>query len=121
MSLQSRVENLQKEGRTIFAISALERSQFQSARKAAKAYFVSRSTLQNRLNGVPPRLGERSKFRLLSELEEEVLISWIYSMEIRGFPPFLINVTRMTQSLIDGRGISPPPPRIGKNWLYKWL
>ncbi len=121
MASSIRQQKLREEGRLITAISALQRTQFQSGRKAAKAYFVTRTTLQNRLNGIPPRLGQRSKFRLLSEIEEEVLISWIYSMEIRGFPPYLIDVKRMAQSLIDARGTLPPPPRIGKNWLYKWL
>jgi hypothetical protein len=121
MASQLRLQKLQQEGRNITAITALQRTQFRSGHKAAAAYFVPQSTLQHRLNGRPPRLGERSKFRLLQEFEEEVLVSWIYSMEIRGFPPHLIDVKRMAQSLIDARGTLPPPPRIGKNWLYKWI
>ncbi len=41
-------------------------------------------------------------------------------MERRGFPPFVIDVRRMAQSLIDGRGTNSPKP-IGKHWIYRFL
>lgn len=113
-------EAFQKEGRITLAANAIRKHQISSMRDAAGTYFVPWTTLRDRLNGRQPRLGSRSKFRLLSEIEESVLISWIYSMERRGFPPYIIDVRRMAQTLIDRRGSEPSKP-IGKNWIYKFL
>ena len=113
-------EKVQKEGRLTLAINAIQKNQISSRREAAAVYGVSRTTLQARLHGRVPKLGSRCKSRLLSESEEAVLISWIRSMERRGFPPFIIDVRRMAQSLIHSRG-SKPPKRVGKQWIYKFL
>jgi hypothetical protein len=42
-------------------------------------------------------------------------------MEQRGFPPFIIDVRRMAQTLIDKRGSSVPPKPISKKWIYTFL
>jgi len=42
-------------------------------------------------------------------------------MEQRGFPPFLIDVKRMAQSLLDRRyGDTTQSRTIGKNWIYRF-
>ncbi len=97
-----------------------KKNQLSSDYQAADIYKVSRTTIQRRISGILPQLGSRSKFRLLLESEESVLISWIRSMERRGFPPYIIDVRRMAQSLIDSRGSKSPKP-IGKKWIYKFL
>jgi hypothetical protein len=42
-------------------------------------------------------------------------------MEQRGFPPFLIDIKRMAQSLLDRRcsNTSKSKP-VGKNWIYRF-
>jgi helix-turn-helix, Psq domain len=45
---------LQKDARLHLAKQALQNNQFLSQRKAASSYDITRSTLQNRLNGIPP-------------------------------------------------------------------
>jgi Tc5 transposase DNA-binding domain len=42
-------------------------------------------------------------------------------MERRGFPPYIIDVRRMAQTLIDQRGSEPPAKPIGKHWIYRFL
>ena len=121
MAPPHRAELIKKEGRLVIAANAVKKNQFSSGRSAADVYKVSRTTLQARLNGRSAQLGSRSKFRLLSETEEDVLISWIYSMERRGFPPYIIDVRRMAQTLIDKRGSRTALRTIGKNWIYKFL
>jgi DDE superfamily endonuclease len=121
MAPPHRVEALQKEGRMDICVNARKKNQISSGRTAAGVFKVSESTLRLRLQGIPPRLGSRSKFRLLSETEESVLIGWISSMERRGFPPFLIDVTRMAQTIIDKRGSRIPARRISDKWIYKFL
>jgi hypothetical protein len=120
MAPPHRMEAVQKEGRIALAVSAMQKKQLSSRRQAAAIYNAPESTMRSRQKGIPPRLGSRSKFRLLLEAEESVLLSWIYSMERRGFPPFLIDIRRMAQSLIDRRGSRVSKP-VGKKWTYKFL
>jgi len=120
MAPPHRVEAIRKEGRMALAVNAIKKNQLSSHYEAADTYKVSRTTLQGRLKGRLPRLGSRSKFRLLLEFEESLLISWIHSMERRGFPPYIIDVRRMAQTLLDRRG-SKSSKSIGKNWIYKFL
>jgi hypothetical protein len=110
-----------KEGRISLATAAIQRHQIHSGRAAAIAYNVPRSTLQTRLNGIQPKQGSRSKNRKLLEHEEEVLVSWVYSMEQRGYPAHIIDVKRMAEALIGNRGYSTSLPALGKNWIYKFL
>jgi hypothetical protein len=116
-----RVNYPQKEGRMALAIYSLNKKQFKSKRTAAIVYNVPRSTLQDRINGRRPQRGSRAKNRLLLEYEEAELIKWICSMEQRGFPPFLIDVKRMAQSILDRRrGDASRSRTIGKNWTYRF-
>jgi transposase len=103
------------EGRMSLATAAIQRGQIQSGRAAAKCYNVPNSTLNTRLHGIQPKQGSRAKNRKLSEHEEEVLVSWVYSMEQRGYPPHIINVKRMAEALITSRGYSASLPALGKN------
>jgi Tc5 transposase DNA-binding domain len=121
MAPPHQIAAIQKEGIVTIIVSAIQKNQFPSVRKATSCYDAPRSTVRARLNGIQPRLGSRSKFRLLSEIEESLLISWIYSLEQRGFPPYIIDVRRMAQTLLDQRGSNPPPKPIGTNWIYKFI
>src|SRR5579862_249391 len=98
MAPPHRAERVQKEGRIALAVNAIRKNQFSSGRSAASTYIVPRTTLQDRLKGRLPQLGSRSKTRLLLECEESVLISWIQSIERRGFPLYIIDVRRMAQT-----------------------
>jgi helix-turn-helix, Psq domain len=73
MAPPHRAELIQKEGRMTLAVNAIKKNQVSSKRSAASVYKVSKTTLQARPNGRPPRLGSRSKFRLLSEIKEVVI------------------------------------------------
>src|ERR1700712_3062299 len=111
----------QKEGRLALAINALQKNQFKSQRTATRVYKVPLATLQRRLQGIPSQRGSRSTQRLLLECEEEQLIQWILSLEQRGFPPAIIDVKRMAQTLLTRRGSTSKTRTIGKNWIYKFL
>src|SRR5437763_17069087 len=120
MSPPHHAEAIQREGRMTLAIDAIKKKQFSSGRSAAGVYKVPRTTMQDRRNGRLPKLGSRAKNRLLLESEESVLINWIYSLERRGFPPYIIDVRRMAQTLADQRG-SKSKKRVGKLWVYRFL
>jgi hypothetical protein len=121
MAPPHRINSLQKEGRVALAIYSLQEKQLKSGRTAAKTYAVPRTTMRRRLKGILPKRGSKAQNRLLLECEEAELIKWICSMEQRGFPPFLIDVKRIAQSLLDRRcgDVSKSKP-IGKNWIYRF-
>jgi transposase len=112
---------LSKEARLLLAEQAFKLGQFKSVRKAAKKYGVGRTTLQERLNGVPPRKGRRAPNNRLQLAEEQALVNWILEMERRGFPAYIIDVKRMAEQLIFHRGSLTSPPELGKHWVYRFL
>ena len=65
----------------MLAISALQKSQIQSIRKAAHDFQVPYTTLQNRLEGRLNRPEKRANSHKLTENEEESLLHWILSMD----------------------------------------
>jgi hypothetical protein len=110
----------QKEGRLSLAIHSLQKNQISSRRRTASTYIVPETTLRRRQKGILPKRGSRAKNRLLLDFEEAELIKWICSMERRGFPPFLIDVKRMAQSVLDRRSDTSRSSAIGKNWIYRF-
>ena len=42
-------------------------------------------------------------------------------MEQHSFPPYIINVQQMVQTLINQHGSKLTPKSIGKKWIYKFL
>ena len=67
-------QSVQQEGRIALAMQALKDGHFTSARAAAKAYDVSRSTLQYRINGHPIQRNRRSPNCKLTAIEELTLV-----------------------------------------------
>ncbi|KAK1913855.1 hypothetical protein P3342_007100 [Pyrenophora teres f. teres] len=104
-----------REGRISLAIAAYNHNSQQSVRALAAAYDVPKSTLQTRLYGTQPRSETVSVNRKLSATEEQSLVDWILDLARRGFPPQVIDVRRMADTLLAARGQDPPPPPIGKN------
>ena len=64
---------VQKEGRILLAIEALNKGQIQSIQAAAKAYNVSSSTLIHRIRGRASRVDSIPNGQKLNNLEESVL------------------------------------------------
>ena len=62
---------LYKEGRLQIAAQAYKTGQFLNYTTAAKAYNVNRSTLQNRIAGMPVQQRSTLKNRLLMPTKEE--------------------------------------------------
>ncbi|RAR04965.1 plasma membrane calcium-transporting atpase 2 [Stemphylium lycopersici] len=87
-----------------------------AVRALAAAYDVPESTLRTRLRGTQPRSETVSVNRKLLAVEEQSLVQWILDLDRRGFPPQVIDVRRMADALLAGRGQDLPPPPIGKNW-----
>ena len=110
-----------REGRLTLTIASYRNNPKQSVRALAAAYDVPKSTLQTRLHGVQPRSEILSTRRKLSPIEEQSLVQWILDLDRRGFPPHVIDVRRMADTLLAARGQDPPPQPVGKNWMSRFI
>jgi hypothetical protein len=111
----------QNNGRLLLAKNTYQKNQILSQRKVAIAYDVSRSTLQSRIQGRQPRAESNAKKRKLLPTEETALVDWILDLDQRGFPPQLIDVRGMANTLLAARGQNPPPEPVGKNWVDRFI
>jgi DNA invertase Pin-like site-specific DNA recombinase len=70
---QSSRNLIEKEGRILLAIQAIQKQEIASIREAARQFNVPRSTLTIRLNRVQNRASSRANNLKLTEIEEESL------------------------------------------------
>jgi hypothetical protein len=120
MPPQSRIEKVQKEGRTLLAIQALRKGQLSSGRAGSKLYEVPNSTLSHRARGRPARVELRANNHKLTETEENALEQWILSMDERGYPPRICAVHEAAELLLKQR-VALPVASIGKNWARNFV
>ena len=100
------------EGRILLAISAIERDQFPSVRRAAAAYNVPESTLRDRRARKTLRRDSEANSKKLTKLEESVIIRHILDLDLRGFSPKLSAVRDMANHLLSERAVG----QVGINW-----
>ena len=100
------------EGNIHLAISAINRSQIQSIRDAAQTFEVPRTTLRRRRAGKPARADCQPNSRKLTQREEEVIVSHILSLDLRGSAPTYAAVRDMADKLLAARGAG----QVGVNW-----
>jgi hypothetical protein len=94
------------------AISAIDRNQIQSVRAAAHTFAVPRTTLRHRRAGKAARRDCQPNSKKLTQLEEEVIVSYILDLDQRGFAPTYAAVRDMADKLLAARGGSP----VGRDW-----
>ncbi|EED16233.1 conserved hypothetical protein [Talaromyces stipitatus ATCC 10500] len=105
----------EQEGRILLAISDLKNGRIRSVRKAAEIYNISRSTLQNRINGMPYRAEKRANNHKLTQSEEDSLVKWVLDLDRRGLPPRHSLVREMANYMLLQRGNQ----QVGENWVTK--
>jgi len=121
MAPQQRAQLLQKEGRLSLASISFSRNPSQSLRALARSFDVPESTLRTRLKGIHARHENPSKNRKLHLYEEQALVDWILDLDRRGFPPPIIDVRRMADTLLAARGQEPAPQPVGKCWTSRFI
>ena len=77
-----------------------------SMRRAAKAFNVPISTLSDRMNGKRARQDTRSSSTRLTELEENVIVTYIIDLDSRGFAPRIPDVEDMANVILVARHAS---------------
>jgi helix-turn-helix, Psq domain len=91
------------EARIILAIEAIQTSKKLSCRKAAKIYNIPETTLRDRMNGRTTLSERRPAVQKLTEMEEEIIVQYIFDQDSRGFSPRLTDVEDMANYLLDAR------------------
>ena len=94
------------------AISSINAQQIQGTRTAAVVYSVAETTLRRRRAGIPARRDCQPNSRKLTQREEEVIISYILSLDQRGFSPTYEAVRAMANKLLAARGAG----QVGVHW-----
>ena len=90
------------------AIADLRRGVFSSQRKAADAYGIPRSTLQQRLNGRKPNAIAHSNQQRLTPEQETFLADWILDEDSRAQPPSHLRVREMAIRILHMNGDYEP-------------
>jgi len=91
------------EARIILAIEAIRTSKKLSRRKAAKIYNIPETTLRDRMNGRTTLSERRPAVQKLTEMEEEIIVQYIFDRDSRGFSPRLTDVEDMANYLLNAR------------------
>ncbi|EED18661.1 pogo transposable element, putative [Talaromyces stipitatus ATCC 10500] len=108
------LKSTQDEGKIELAISDLKNGRIRSIREAARIYMVARTTLQDRMKGVPYRQITRANNHKLSQSEEDSLVKWVLDLTKRGLPPRHFLVRDMANYLLLQHG----DQRVGDKWVY---
>jgi hypothetical protein len=109
-----------REGKILLALDDLQKGRIKSIRAAAKLYEIPLATLHHRAQGRLSRVDIRPNGYKLTQLEEDSLVEWILSMDLRGAAPRPATVREMANILLAARG-SYPPPTVGKNWSSTFI
>ena len=119
-----RTESSQKpanqEGKILLALNDIKNGRIASIRAAAKLYDIPPRTLSRRANGTISRVDTRANSHKLTQLEEDSLIQWIFSMDARRAAPRPATVREMANILLAARGTTPPPT-VGVNWVSNFV
>ncbi|USP81206.1 putative transposase [Curvularia clavata] len=94
------------------AISSIASKQIQSNKYAAALYNVAETTLRRRRAGKPARRDCQPNSKKLTKLEEEVIVSHILDLDLRGFSPTYTAVRDMADRLLAARGAG----QVGVHW-----
>jgi hypothetical protein len=111
------MESTSTEGRILLALQSIKPQGNLSVRQAAKAYNVSRTTLQYRRVGRPSRRDITPNSTKLTPLEEEAIVQYVLDLDTRGLPPRLSDVEDMANRLVVVRADEP----VGKHWVRRFI
>jgi hypothetical protein len=99
------------------ALLDIKCDQITSLRRAEAVYSVPRRTIQRRRGGQHSRRDCEPNSKVLTKLEEEVIVQRILEENLRGVPPSKLHVRDMADRLLRDRGGEP----VGKNWVDRFI
>jgi hypothetical protein len=106
MAQRSATQSVSNEADIQLAISSINTRQTKGSRSAATIYSVAETTLRRRRAGILARRDCQPNSKKLTQLEEQVIISHILDLDLRGFAPTYAAVRDMADRLLAARGAS---------------
>ena len=103
MAPPQRVLSSYNQADILLASTSLDSQQLSSSRRAALVYNVPKSTLNDRRAGRPARRDCQPNSKKLTQLEEQVITSYILDLDLRGFAPTYAAVRNMANKLLTAR------------------
>lgn len=113
------MESSSNESRIILALEALKRDPKLSIRTTAKIYNIPYTTLRYRRVGRTSRRDISANSRILTNLEEDVILQRILDLDSRGFQPRQSDIREMADSLRTNRDASRVGPRWAENFVKR--
>jgi hypothetical protein len=117
---QNPQKSVEQEGRILLAIKAIKNQEIFSIRDAARRFEVSRSTLQKRLHEHSFRHEARANEHKLTQFEEESLIEWILSMNLRE-NLFRSSLAKDMVNLLLASRETTSSLIVGLNWISNFI
>lgn len=117
---QSSQKYIEQEGRILLAVEAIKKQEITAIAEAARRFNIPRTTLRDRLSGHQNRTEKRANNHKLNKNEENSLVQWVLSMDLRGAAPRPATVQEMANLLLAKRG-ETPPQTVGKNWVTNFV
>jgi len=117
---ESSQKSANQEGKILLAFDDIKNDRIKSFRTAAKLYNIPYRTLAARASGRAARVDKRPNGHKLTQLEEDSLVQWIFSMDSRGAAPRQSTVREMANILLAARGLTPPLT-VGINWASTFV
>jgi hypothetical protein len=100
------------------AISDLNSGVYTSQRKAAAAWGIPRSTLQERLKGCAPHAIAHYRQQRLTPEQEDLLLEWILEEDARSQPPSHARVREMAVRILRLGG---DHDQLRQRWISSFL
>jgi hypothetical protein len=94
------------------SISSLNKNEICSIKAAAQTFNAPRTTLRDRRAGRPARRDCQPNLKKLSQLEEEVIVSYILNLSLRRFAPTYAAIRDTANKLLAARGAG----QVGQKW-----
>jgi hypothetical protein len=105
----------------LLAKNAIESTQIKTQKRAATLYEVPYSTLQRRLKGVQAQAESNTPKQKLKPSEHEASVNWCLDLDKHGFPPQLIDICEMANTLLAARHNTATSPVVGKDWVARFI
>lgn len=99
------------------AIRDIQSGRFRSVRRAATAYRVSRTTLQARINGRDSKASTPSPLRVLTAIEEDVVLQKVLDLDSRGYSPTHPIVRDIASIILQAR----TGQSVGQRWSFGFV
>lgn len=113
-------KSVEQEGRILLAIKSIQNGRISTIAAAARSFNVPRTTLADRIKGIPNLYEARATGHKFTQLEEESIQDWLISMDQRGAALTIAMLRDMANLLLQHRG-DHTPQTVGKNWPTQYI